>query len=50
MGEQTAIGDAIGLAIKRFEAREESNKVLVLLTDGQNTAGNIKILKRLRVI
>jgi Ca-activated chloride channel family protein len=41
VGEQTAIGDAIGLAIKRFEARKESNKVLVLLTDGQNTAGNI---------
>lgn len=41
VGEQTAIGDAIGLAIKRFNAREESNKVLVLLTDGQNTAGNI---------
>jgi Ca-activated chloride channel family protein len=41
VGEQTAIGDAIGLAIKRFEAREESNKVLILLTDGQNTAGNI---------
>ncbi|MGS2721340.1 vWA domain-containing protein [Paraglaciecola aestuariivivens] len=41
VGEQTAIGDAIGLAIKRFEARKESNKVLILLTDGQNTAGNI---------
>lgn len=41
VGEQTAIGDAIGLAIKRFNAREESNKVLILLTDGQNTAGNI---------
>ncbi|WP_158968249.1 VWA domain-containing protein [Paraglaciecola sp. L3A3] len=41
VGEQTAIGDAIGLAIKRFESKKESNKVLVLLTDGQNTAGNI---------
>jgi Ca-activated chloride channel family protein len=41
VGEQTAIGDAIGLAIKRFETRKESNKVLILLTDGQNTAGNI---------
>lgn len=41
VGEQTAIGDAIGLAIKRFQTREESNKVLILLTDGQNTAGNI---------
>ncbi|MFT2091267.1 vWA domain-containing protein [Paraglaciecola sp. 2405UD69-4] len=41
VGEQTAIGDAIGLAIKRFETKKESNKVLILLTDGQNTAGNI---------
>ncbi|WP_158769433.1 VWA domain-containing protein [Paraglaciecola sp. L1A13] len=41
VGEQTAIGDAIGLAIKRFKSKKESNKVLVLLTDGQNTAGNI---------
>lgn len=41
VGEQTAIGDAIGLAIKRFSSKKESNKVLILLTDGQNTAGNI---------
>lgn len=41
VGEQTAIGDAIGLAVKRFQAKQESNKVVVLLTDGQNTAGNI---------
>ncbi|MDN4503720.1 VWA domain-containing protein [Alteromonadaceae bacterium BrNp21-10] len=41
VGEQTAIGDAIGLAVKRFGEKKESNKVLVLLTDGQNTAGNI---------
>ena len=41
VGEQTAIGDAIGLAVKRYEEKSDSNKVLVLLTDGQNTAGNI---------
>jgi Ca-activated chloride channel family protein len=41
VGEQTAIGDAIGLAVKRFASKKESNKVLILLTDGQNTAGNI---------
>ena len=41
VGEQTAIGDAIGLAVKRFQAKEDSNKVVVLLTDGQNTAGSI---------
>lgn len=41
IGDKTAIGDAIGLSVKRFRGREESNNVLVLLTDGQNTAGNI---------
>lgn len=41
VGDKTAIGDAIGLAVKRFEEKEESNRVLILLTDGQNTAGNL---------
>jgi Ca-activated chloride channel family protein len=41
VGERTAIGDAIGLAVKRFDDKEESNRVLILLTDGANTAGNI---------
>jgi len=41
VGRKTAIGDAIGLAVKRFDVKEESNKVLLLLTDGQNTAGKI---------
>lgn len=41
VGERTAIGDAVGLAVKRFDDKEESNRVLILLTDGQNTAGNI---------
>jgi Mg-chelatase subunit ChlD len=36
VGEKTAIGDAIGLAVKRFDDREDSNRVLVLMTDGQN--------------
>jgi len=40
-GEKTAIGDAIGLAVKRLKDRPESHRVLILLTDGQNTAGNI---------
>lgn len=41
VGKKTAIGDAIALAAKRFDEKEESNRVLVLLTDGQNTAGKI---------
>lgn len=46
-GEKTAIGDAIGLAVKRIrESETESEQhVLVLLTDGANTAGEIEPLK-----
>jgi Ca-activated chloride channel family protein len=40
-GEQTAIGDAIGLAIKRLRDRPEGKRVLILLTDGANTAGEV---------
>ena len=41
VGQKTAIGDAIALAVKRFDAKQKSNKILLLLTDGQNTAGKI---------
>lgn len=41
IGERTAIGDAIALSVKRFREREQSNNILVLLTDGQNTAGSV---------
>jgi len=41
VGKKTAIGDAIALAVKRFDEKKESNRVLLLLTDGQNTAGKI---------
>ncbi|QYJ79998.1 vWA domain-containing protein [Shewanella acanthi] len=41
VGKQTAIGEAIALAVKRFEKMDESNRVLILLTDGSNNAGNI---------
>ncbi len=44
-GQQTAIGDAIGLAIKRLRKEPDSNRVLILLTDGANTAGNVDPLK-----
>lgn len=39
-GEQaTAIGDAIGLAVKRLRDRPASSRILVLLTDGASNAG-----------
>jgi Ca-activated chloride channel homolog len=44
-GQQTAIGDAIGLAIKRLRDEPVENRVLILLTDGANNAGTIDPLK-----
>jgi len=44
-GNKTAIGDAIGLAVKRLKPEEERQRVLILLTDGANTAGRIPPLK-----
>lgn len=40
-GTETAIGDAIGLAVKQLKGSPESNRVLVLLTDGNNNAGEL---------
>jgi Ca-activated chloride channel family protein len=44
-GESTAIGDAIGLAVKRLRKQQANSRVLVLLTDGANTAGEVTPLK-----
>jgi Ca-activated chloride channel family protein len=38
-GEETAIGDAIGLAVKHLRARPAEERVLVLLSDGASNAG-----------
>ena len=40
-GQATAIGDAIALAVKRLKERPEQSRVIILLTDGANTAGEI---------
>jgi Ca-activated chloride channel homolog len=44
-GQATAIGDAIGLAIKRLQDHPKNSRVLILLTDGSNTAGNVEPLQ-----
>ena len=41
-GRETAIGDAIGLAVKRLREDAASDRVLVLLTDGANTSGEVQ--------
>ncbi|MDH1442144.1 VWA domain-containing protein [Pseudomonas sp. GD03721] len=40
-GKNTAIGDAIGLAVKRLRQRPAQSRVLVLITDGANNGGEI---------
>ena len=48
-GQETAIGDAIGLAVKRLRTDSENgssnSRVLILLTDGANTAGKVEPIK-----
>lgn len=41
-GKKTAIGDAIGLAVKRLRHQKDKDIVLILLTDGANTAGVVQ--------
>lgn len=40
-GPQTAVGDGIGLAIRSFESSEVDQRLLILLTDGNDTASKM---------
>ena len=40
-GPQTMIGDAIGLAIKQFNASDAKERVMILLTDGNDTGSRV---------
>lgn len=44
-GQATAIGDAIGLMVKRLQDQDEIDQVMILLTDGANTAGEVTPIK-----
>ena len=44
-GRETAIGDAIGLAVKRLRDDAAADRVLILLTDGANTSGEVQPLQ-----
>lgn len=43
-GNNTALGDSIGLAIKHLQGARNNKAVLVLLTDGSNNAGAVEPL------
>jgi Ca-activated chloride channel family protein len=42
-GPQTMIGDGIGLAVRLFEASDKQNKVVILLTDGNDTGSRMPV-------
>jgi len=44
-GDSTAIGSAIGIAVKRLKDLESKSKVIILLTDGRNNAGSLPPLQ-----
>ncbi|MCJ8204606.1 VWA domain-containing protein [Pseudomonas sp. RGM2987] len=48
-GKNTAIGDAIGLALKRLRQRPAHSRVLILVTDGANNGGEIDPLTAARL-
>ena len=46
-GPKTALGQAIALGVQRLRDEDVRSRILVLLTDGSNTAGNIHPLQAL---
>ena len=44
-GRSTAIGDALGLAVKRLREQHATHKVVILMTDGANTSGQLHPLR-----
>lgn len=48
-GQETAIGDALGLSVKRLRGRPEGQRVVILLTDGVNTAGVLDPLRAAQI-
>ena len=48
-GPSTAIGDAIGIAVKELRQRPEESRVLILLTDGSDTSSNIPPIEAAKI-
>ncbi|WP_456448592.1 VWA domain-containing protein [Thiolapillus sp.] len=44
-GDGTAMGDAIGLGVRKLRERPPGSRVLILVADGENTAGTIPPLE-----
>jgi len=41
IGEQTAIGSALSASVNRLRELKSKSKIVILMTDGQNTAGKV---------
>ncbi len=48
-GFSTAIGDAIGVAVKEIKSKPEKSRIIILLTDGTDNASNIPPLEAARI-
>jgi Ca-activated chloride channel family protein len=48
-GDGTAIGDGLGLSLKRLKDIEGTSKAIILITDGVNTAGQVTPLKAAQI-
>ena len=48
-GDGTAIGDGLGLALKRLRDVKDGTKAIILMTDGVNTAGQVSPIKAAHV-
>ena len=48
-GESTAIGEALALAANRLKDIKSKSKIMILLTDGTNTAGRIDPIQAAKV-
>jgi len=48
-GQSTAFGDAIGLSISVFESSETKNRVLIVLTDGNDTGSKVPPVEAAKV-
>lgn len=48
-GNSTAIGDAIGIAVKNLRDRPEGSRILILLTDGEDNSSSVPPLEAARI-
>ena len=48
-GEKTALGEAIAMGVKRLQQQKAESRILILLTDGTNSAGQIHPLNALEI-